>query len=107
HRAGKLRILAFAHSKRAAIAPDIQTMSEAGVKGYEAYTFNLILGPAGTPQNIVDTIDQASRKVIADKAAIKFLEDIAAVPATAFEESPWVFAGMSTMPMRWPCLSRR
>ena len=90
HRAGKLRILAFAHSKRAAIAPDIQTMSEAGVKGYEAYTFNLILGPAGTPQNVVDTIDQASRKVIADKAAIKFLEDIAAVPAT--ETSPEITA---------------
>src|SRR6267154_2016118 len=40
HRAGKLRILAFAHAKRATIAPDIPTMSEAGGKGYEAYTFN-------------------------------------------------------------------
>jgi tripartite-type tricarboxylate transporter receptor subunit TctC len=90
HRAGKMRILAFAHSKRAAIAPDIPTMSEAGVKGYEAYTFNLILGPPGTPQNVVDTIDQASRKLIADKAAIKFLEDIAAVPAT--ETSPAITA---------------
>jgi len=82
HKAGKLRILAFAHSKRAAIAPDIPTMSEAGVKGYEAYTFNLILGPAGTPANVVDTIDQASRKLIADPSAIKFLDDIAAVPAS-------------------------
>ena len=56
-------------------------MTEAGVKGYEAYTFNLILGPPGTPKNVVDTVDQASRKLIADPAAIKFLEDIAAVPA--------------------------
>ena len=90
HRAGKLRILAFAHAKRATIAPDIQTMTEAGVKGYEAYTFNLILGPPGTPQNVVDTIDQASRKVIADAASIKFLEDIAAVPAS--ETSPAITA---------------
>jgi len=90
HRAGKLRILAFAHAKRATIAPDIQTMTEAGVKGYEAYTFNLILGPPGTPQNVVDAIDQASRKVIADPAAIKFLEDIAAVPAS--ETSPAITA---------------
>ena len=82
HRSGKLRILAFAHSKRAAIAPEIPTMNEAGVKGYEAYTFNLILGPAGTPKNVVDTIDQASRKLIADPSAIKFLDDIAAVPAS-------------------------
>lgn len=82
HRSGKLRILAFAHSRRATIAPEIPTMSEAGVKGYEAYTFNLILGPAGTPKNVVDAVDQASRKLIKDPAAIKFLEDIAAVPAS-------------------------
>ncbi len=86
HRAGKLRILAFAHAKRAAIAPDIPTMTEAGVKGYEAYTFNLIVGPAGTPKNVVDAIDQATKKVIADPATIKFLEDIAAIPAP--ETSP-------------------
>ena len=52
------------------------------MKGYEAYTFNLILGPAGIPKNVVDTIDQASRKLIADPDMIKFLEDIAAVPTT-------------------------
>ena len=57
-------------------------MIEAGVKGYEAYTFNLILGPAGTPQPAVDTLDQASRKLMADPDMIKFLEDIAAVPTT-------------------------
>src|SRR3954470_924060 len=34
HRAGKLRILAYAHAKRAPIAPEIPTMIEAGVKGY-------------------------------------------------------------------------
>jgi len=80
HKAGKLRILAFAHQKRAAIAPEIPTMIEAGVPGFEAYTFNLFLGPAGTPKNVVDTIDQATRKVMADPTTIKFLEDIAAVP---------------------------
>ncbi|MCX7365829.1 MAG: tripartite tricarboxylate transporter substrate binding protein [Alphaproteobacteria bacterium] len=82
HRAGKVRILAYAHAKRAPIAPEVPTMIEAGVKGYEAYTFNLILGPAGMPQNVIDTIDQASRKLMSDPTAIKFLEDIAAVPAT-------------------------
>ena len=82
HRAGKVRILAYAHAKRAAIAPEIPTMIEAGVPGYEAYTFNLILGPAGLPNEVVATIDQASRKLMADQTVIKFLEDIAAVPTT-------------------------
>lgn len=82
HRAGKVRILAYAHAKRAAIAPEIPTMIEAGVPGYEAYTFNLILGPAGLPNEVVVTIDQASRKLMADPTVIKFLENIAAVPTT-------------------------
>ena len=80
HRAGKARILAYAHARRAVIAPEIPTMIEAGIPGYEAYTFNLILGPAGLPQNVVDVVDQASRKLMADPSAVKFLEDIAAVP---------------------------
>ena len=80
HRGGKLRILAFCHSKRAAIAPEIPTMIEAGVKGYEAYTFSLILGPAGMPKDVVDTLDKASRQAMADPATIKFLEGNAAIP---------------------------
>jgi tripartite-type tricarboxylate transporter receptor subunit TctC len=82
HRSGKARILAYAYAKRAAIAPEIPTMIEAGVKGYEAYTFNLILGPAGMSKDVVGVLDQASRKMMKDPAAIKFLEDIAAVPTT-------------------------
>ena len=82
HRAGKVRILAYAYPKRAPIAPEIPTMIEAGVKGYEAYTFNLILGPAGTPKAVIDAIDQASRKVMSDPDMVKFLDGIAAVPTT-------------------------
>jgi tripartite-type tricarboxylate transporter receptor subunit TctC len=80
HRAGKLRILAFCHSRRAAIAPEIPTMIEAGVPGYEAYTFNLILGPAGLPPNVIDRLDKASRQAMADPATTKFLEGNAAIP---------------------------
>jgi len=82
HRAGKLRILAYAHAKRAPIAPEIPTMIEAGVPGYEAYTFNLVLGPANANKDAVDVLDQASRKLMSDPEMIKFLEDIAAVPMT-------------------------
>jgi tripartite-type tricarboxylate transporter receptor subunit TctC len=82
HKSGKLRVLAYAHAKRAAIAPEIPTMIEAGVPGYEAYTFNLILGPAGMPQPVVDMLDHASRKLMKDPEMVKFLEDIAAVPTT-------------------------
>jgi tripartite-type tricarboxylate transporter receptor subunit TctC len=80
HRTGKIRILGVAYNARSAIAPDTPTMSEAGVKGFEAYTFNLILGPAGMPKNAVDTLDQASRKMLADPEIVKFLNDVGAPP---------------------------
>src|SRR5207248_3673462 len=80
HRAGKLRILAFCHSKRAAIAPEIPTMIEAGVKDYEAYPFSLVLGPAGMPQSVIDTLDQASRRAMAEPSTTKFLEGNASIP---------------------------
>jgi len=80
HRSGKLRILAFCHSKRAAIAPEIPTMIEAGVKDYEAYTFSLILGPHGMPPDVVETLDKASRRAMAEASTIKFLEGNAAIP---------------------------
>ena len=38
------------------------------------------MSPAGTPPNVVNTIAQATRKVMADPTVVKFLEDIAAVP---------------------------
>jgi tripartite-type tricarboxylate transporter receptor subunit TctC len=80
HRTGKIRILGVAYNARSAIAPDTPTMNEAGVKGFEAYTFNLILGPAGMPKNAVDTLDQASRKMLADPDIVKFLNDVGAPP---------------------------
>ena len=80
HNAGKIRILAIAYNARSPIAPQIPTMIEAGVKGYEAYTFNLILGPGNLPKNIVDSLDQASRKMLADPDMVKFLNDVAAPP---------------------------
>src|SRR5262245_36285422 len=80
HRAGKLRILAFCHSKRATIAPEIPIMIEAGVPGYEAYTFSLVLGPPGMPPEVIDTLDKVSRQAMADASTIKFLEGNAAIP---------------------------
>ncbi len=43
-------------------------LDEAGVPGHEAYTFSLIAGPAGMPQNVIDALDKASRQAMADPA---------------------------------------
>jgi len=53
-RSGRLRALGVSSAKRSSAAPDIPTIAEAGVPGYEAIQWFGILAPAGTPRAIVD-----------------------------------------------------
>lgn len=55
-KAGKIKGFAITTKKRSALAPDIPTMDEAGVPGYEASIWNGILVPAGTPKAIVNRL---------------------------------------------------
>ncbi|MGZ5174812.1 MAG: Bug family tripartite tricarboxylate transporter substrate binding protein [Burkholderiales bacterium] len=52
-KSGKLRALAVTGAKRSPAAPDLPTMMEAGVKGYESATWYGVLAPANTPRDIV------------------------------------------------------
>jgi len=63
-REGKLRALAVTTSKRSAMAPDVPTMSEAGLPGYEAYTWVGALAPAGTPADIVQKWQQEIARIL-------------------------------------------
>lgn len=60
---GKLRPLAITGAKRSPALPDVPTMAEAGVPGYEVYEWNAIFAPAGTPPAVIaklaDAIDKA------------------------------------------------
>ncbi|MFT4103267.1 MAG: tripartite tricarboxylate transporter substrate binding protein [Burkholderiaceae bacterium] len=56
---GKIRILAVSGLKRSATLPDVPTLDESGLKGYEFVTPILALVRSGTPQAIVDTIGAA------------------------------------------------
>ncbi len=57
-RSGKLRALAITSRERTPLAPDLPTMIEAGVPGYEVTTFNGIVAPAGTPAAVVDLLNR-------------------------------------------------
>jgi tripartite-type tricarboxylate transporter receptor subunit TctC len=63
--AGKLKALAVTQPKRAAIAPDVPTMAEAGVPGYSAGIWMGLLAPAGTPPDVVDKLSQAANQALA------------------------------------------
>jgi tripartite-type tricarboxylate transporter receptor subunit TctC len=63
-RAGKVRALAVTTGKRSAIAPDIPTMIEAGVPGYEHVLWNAVFVPAGTPKDVVARLDSELVKTV-------------------------------------------
>ncbi|BEP57013.1 tripartite tricarboxylate transporter substrate binding protein [Variovorax sp. V118] len=57
-KAGKLRVLAVATPQRLAILPDVPTMAEAGVSGYEAYAWQGLVGPAGLPAPVLERLNK-------------------------------------------------
>jgi tripartite-type tricarboxylate transporter receptor subunit TctC len=64
HQAGKARILAVATNKRIPNLPDIPTLDEAGVKGFESGTWNAIVAPPKTPPAIVAKLSKAVNEVL-------------------------------------------
>jgi tripartite-type tricarboxylate transporter receptor subunit TctC len=61
-KAGKLRALGVTSSKRLASLPDIPTVAEQGLPGFEALQWFGVLAPAGTPKPIIDKLQQAIAK---------------------------------------------
>ena len=56
-KAGKLRILAISSTRRSAVLPDVPTVAEAGVPGYELTSWYGVLAPAGTPAAVVNQLN--------------------------------------------------
>jgi tripartite-type tricarboxylate transporter receptor subunit TctC len=69
-RDGRLRALAVASAKRATVLPNVPTLDESGLRGYEASTFIGVLAPAGTPRPVVVKLNTAMRKVM-DTATVR------------------------------------
>src|SRR5262249_54099550 len=67
HNTGKMRILAVTSPKRLASAPDIPTVTEAGIPGLVSHNFIGLFAPKGTPQPIVEQIAPATRAALADQ----------------------------------------
>jgi len=61
---GKLRALAVTSSKRAPAFPNVPTVAEAGVSGYELVSWQAIFAPAGTPQPIIDRLYTEIAKIL-------------------------------------------
>lgn len=67
-REGTLRALAVTGAKRSAAMPDVPTVAEAGVPGYEFASWHGVFVPAGTPPAVVERLNAELNKIVADPA---------------------------------------
>jgi len=93
-KAGRMRALAVTSAKRNPAMPELPTVAEAGVPGYEFDTWFVVAAPKGTPRPIVDTLNSHIRKQLTTPEQVKFYEErgltvIASTPeqAAAYLES--------------------
>ncbi len=78
---GKVRALAVTTTKRSAVAPQVPTMAEAGLPGYETSTWGGILAPAGTPPDVVAKLNAEINKALSAPDVRKRMLDAGIEPA--------------------------
>lgn len=77
---GAIRALGAGMAERMRVMPELPTLQEQGLKGFECYTWNAILAPAGTPQAIVDKLAGAIKQALDDPAVFKRLQEAGVDP---------------------------
>lgn len=85
-KSGRLRALAVSTTRRYAEMPDVPTLDEAGVKGFDATIWLGLLAPANTPRDIVDRLNAAISRVLAEPAARKLMSSAGVDVATSTPE---------------------
>lgn len=79
-KAGKLRPLAVTTAKRSPALPDVPTLDEAGLKGFDQGTWFGVLAPAATPKDIVMRLNTEIVKIVKSPEFRKKMEDMGAEP---------------------------
>jgi len=80
-KAGKLRPLAVTSAERSPALPDVPTLAQAGVAGYDASSWFGLLAPAGTPPAIVDQVQRDVARILQDPAVRERFASLGAAPS--------------------------
>ncbi|WP_454766086.1 Bug family tripartite tricarboxylate transporter substrate binding protein [Cupriavidus campinensis] len=103
--AGKLRVLAVTTAKRSAQFPDVPTVAEAGVPGYEVTNWYGLVAPAGTPADVIAQLNKALVKVMAEP---EIRQRLAQSGMDATSNTPQQFAKLlSSERSKWGDLIRK
>jgi tripartite-type tricarboxylate transporter receptor subunit TctC len=74
-KAGKLKALATTGAQRSPALPDLPTISEAGLPGYDSTSWNAIYAPAGTPREIVDKLNREVNAILQSPETRRFFSE--------------------------------
>ena len=99
YKGGKLRVLGVGSNKRSSVMPDVPTVAEGGLPGYEAVSIYGMLAPAGTPSAIVHKLQQEIHRIVADSVV---RERFAGLGAESVGNTPEEFAAfLKTESEKW------
>jgi tripartite-type tricarboxylate transporter receptor subunit TctC len=79
-RAGKLRLLAVTSARRSAIMPEVPTVAESGLPGFDVDTWYGVLAPAGTPRPVVELLAREIDKAVRDPKIVQGLRELILEP---------------------------
>mgnify|MGYP003346378377 CR=1 FL=1 len=86
-KSGRLRALGITSAQRSRAAPEIPTVAESGIMGYEAISWQGVLAPAGTPRNVIQRLNSELRKVLAMSDALRQLAEQGYEPLSGTPEA--------------------
>ena len=91
-KAGRIRAIAVTTAKRAVALPEVPTLAESGVPGFDASTVTGVLAPAKTPREIVQRLNAALGQVLAQAAVKERFATVGAEvqPSTSDELAAWI-----------------
>ena len=102
---GKVRVLAVTTAQRSPSAPELPTVAESGIPGYDVSSWQGIVVPKGTPAPVLARLSQALRKVLAQP---ELQQQLARHGATATSSSPEEFSAFIAAEIRrWTRVARQ
>ena len=87
-RSGAVRVLAIVGPDRTAIAPEVPTFDESGLKGFDFVTWSGFFAPAGTPKDAIARLNQEIRKILADPEMKKRAISLGAEAVSSAPDEP-------------------
>lgn len=82
-KAGKLKALGVSSPKRSPLVPDLPTIAEAGLPGYEISYWNAVYAPAGTPAPVLQRVNALMQRALATEPVRRFVEQNGMEPFTS------------------------